>query len=237
MEVKKSYSADLEHRRGWFFLTGLAIALGMFFLALHISLTPGDEEADAEMLERIAEDMELSLNRPDKDMVAYQHPEPAAPEEKAKIRVVEQAVTTEIPEQLMKSQASQLDGEGAAKDSASTQKVTPMVMNQTDNPLNFRVVERLPEFPGGPTEFMKWLTQNLKYPEMALQKKIEGKVTVSFIVNTDGSTSEVKVAKSAHVLLDYEALRVMKMMPKWKPGEDKGKPCRTLMVIPVVFAR
>ena len=71
------------------------------------------------MLERIAEDMELSLNRPDKDMVAYQQPVPAAPEEKAKIRVVEQEVTTEIPEQLMKSQASQLDGEGAAKDSAT----------------------------------------------------------------------------------------------------------------------
>jgi protein TonB len=83
---------------------------------------------------------------------------------------------------------------------------------------------------------MKWLTRNLKYPASAQQQKIEGRVVVSFIINKDGTTSDIKVTKSATPVLDREALRVIRMMPKWKAGEDHGKPCRTMMAIPVVFA-
>ena len=104
-----------------------------------------------------------------------------------------------------------------------------------DNPLNFRVVEKLPEFPGGMVEFMKWITKNLRYPKAAQQQKIQGKVMVAFIIGKDGTVSEIKVTKKVHPLLDAEALRVMKMMPKWKPGEDKGKPCLTYFCIPVNF--
>jgi protein TonB len=76
---------------------------------------------------------------------------------------------------------------------------------------------------------------NLKYPVYAQQRKIQGKVMVSFIVNKDGSVADIKVLKSVNPYLDAEALRVMKMMPKWKPGQEKGKPCRTMIAIPVVF--
>lgn len=82
---------------------------------------------------------------------------------------------------------------------------------------------------------MKWLTKNLSYPVIAQQQKIQGKVLVSFIINKDGTISSPKVVKSVSPELDREALRVIRIMPKWKPGEDHGKPCRTYFCIPVVF--
>ena len=114
-------------------------------------------------------------------------------------------------------------------------EAAPVAVDEDDNPLNFQVIERLPEFPGGMVEFMKWLTKNLSYPVIAQQQKIQGKVLVSFIINKDGTISSPKVVKSVSPELDREALRVIRIMPKWKPGEDHGKPCRTYFCIPVVF--
>ena len=104
-----------------------------------------------------------------------------------------------------------------------------------DNPLNFQVVERLPEFPGGMVELMKWLTRTLKYPEFARQHKQQGRVMVSFIINKDGTIANPKIVQSVSAELDREALRVVRAMPAWKPGEDRGKPCRTLFCLPIVF--
>lgn len=233
MEIKKSYRADLEHRRGWFFLIGLAVAIGLIALAMNISFNPGEEKMDEEMLEKIVQDLELK--RPDENMMAYQMPE-EKPEMKAKLNVVETPKTEEMTEELKKNQEKQLDGEGAKEEKEKAEPIIPPEVEDKENPLNFRVVERLPEFPGGPVEFMKWLTRNLKYPASAQQQKIEGRVVVSFIINKDGTTSDIKVTKSATPVLDREALRVIRMMPKWKAGEDHGKPCRTMMAIPVVFA-
>jgi protein TonB len=233
VEIKKSYRADLEHRRGWFFLIGLAVAIGLIALAMNISFNPGEEKMDEEMLEKIVQDLELK--RPDENMMAYQMPE-EKPEMKAKLNVVETPKTEEMTEELKKDQEKQLDGEGAKEEKEKAEPIIPPEVEDKENPLNFRVVERLPEFPGGPVEFMKWLTRNLKYPASAQQQKIEGRVVVSFIINKDGTTSDIKVTKSATPVLDREALRVIRMMPKWKAGEDHGKPCRTMMAIPVVFA-
>ena len=102
-------------------------------------------------------------------------------------------------------------------------------------PIKFTVVQKIPEFPGGWSAFMQWLTKNLKYPESAKRNRIQGTVIVTFIVNKDGSIASTKVSTSADPVLDAEALRVMKMMPKWKPGMDHNKICRTMIAVPVVF--
>lgn len=102
-------------------------------------------------------------------------------------------------------------------------------------PINFTVVQQIPVFPGGWSAFMQWLTKNLKYPKPAQNAKIQGTVVCSFIINKDGTVCDVKVSQSVDPLLDREALRVMKMMPKWKPGIDRDKPCRTMIAVPVVF--
>ena len=85
------------------------------------------------------------------------------------------------------------------------------------------------------SELVTWLTKTIKYPQSAIDRKIKGEVLVSFIIEKDGSLSHIEIYKSAHPLIDYEALRVARMMPKWKPGKRKGKVCRTFFVIPIVF--
>ena len=131
--------------------------------------------------------------------------------------------------------SSGLDNSDAKDKNDDTQALSPLPVKDPNNPLNFRVVEELPDFPGGMVEFMKWLRNNLKYPVMAKQQKIEGKVVVSFIVNKDGTTANAKIVTSVDPLLDREALRVVRMLPKWKPGTQKGKPCQTMICIPIVF--
>ena len=111
----------------------------------------------------------------------------------------------------------------------------PEAVDMYNEPLDFRVVEDLPQFPGGAVEFMKWLTKNLKYPTVAQQRKVQGRVVAQFIVNQDGSVSDIQVVERLSAECDREALRVLRMMPKWQPGLMNAKPCRTKVCIPIVF--
>jgi protein TonB len=111
----------------------------------------------------------------------------------------------------------------------------PEVVDMYNEPVDFRVVEDLPQFPGGASEFMKWLTRNLKYPVSAQNKKIKGRVVAQFIVNTDGSVSDLELTEHLEAACDREVLRVLRMMPKWQAGVMNAKPCRTKVCIPIVF--
>ena len=111
----------------------------------------------------------------------------------------------------------------------------PEAVDMYDAPLDIRVVEDLPQFPGGAVEFMKWLTKNLKYPHSAQQQKVKGRVVAEFIVNKDGSVSDLQLVEHLNLACDNEVLRVLRMMPKWEPGLMDAKPCRTKVCIPVVF--
>ena len=111
----------------------------------------------------------------------------------------------------------------------------PEAVDMYDAPLDVRVVEDLPQFPGGAVELMKWLTKNLKYPATAQQRKIQGRVVAQFVINTDGSISDLELVEKLSADCDREALRVLRMMPKWTPGVMNAKPCRTKVCIPIVF--
>ena len=97
------------------------------------------------------------------------------------------------------------------------------------------VPEKLPEYPGGMSELMKYLSMNLRYPKEAQNKGIQGRVVVQFVVNKDGSISDANVLKTVDPQLDAEALRVVNAMPNWTPGKNKGEPVNTRFTIPVVF--
>lgn len=99
----------------------------------------------------------------------------------------------------------------------------------------YDVVEQMPEFPGGMVAFMDYLIQNMKYPEDAEKQKVEGHVIARFIVETDGSISDVNVVKQVFPSLDAEAIRVLQAMPKWTPGKQNGKPVRVKYTVPVTF--
>lgn len=99
----------------------------------------------------------------------------------------------------------------------------------------FDVVEQMPEYPGGMQALFEYLSQNVKYPEDAEKQKIEGKVIATFIVETDGSVSNVKVVKPVFPSLDAEAIRVLSGMPKWTPGKQSGKVVRVKYTVPISF--
>ena len=104
----------------------------------------------------------------------------------------------------------------------------------TDNDA-FNVVEQMPQFPGGEIELMKFLSENVKYPEAAEETGTQGRVVAQFIVEADGSITNVKVVKKVSDEIDAEAVRVINAMPKWKPGMQKGQPVRVKYTIPVTF--
>lgn len=103
------------------------------------------------------------------------------------------------------------------------------------NDMVFDVVEVMPQFPGGQIAMLKYIMENMKYPEQAMKEGIQGRVAVRFIVEKDGSISDVKPILSVHPLLNKEAVRVVKSMPKWTPGKHNGKPVRVRFNLPVMF--
>ena len=99
----------------------------------------------------------------------------------------------------------------------------------------FDVVEEMPSFPGGQGALMSYLSSNIKYPVVAQENGVQGRVIVAFVVERDGSITDVKVARSVDPSLDREAQRVVKSMPKWKPGKQNGSAVRVKYTVPVVF--
>lgn len=99
----------------------------------------------------------------------------------------------------------------------------------------FDVVEEMPSFPGGMGALMSWLSQNIKYPVIAAENGVQGRVIVQFVVEKDGSVTDVHVAKSVDPSLDKEATRVVKAMPKWNPGKQNGSAVRVKYTVPVSF--
>lgn len=96
-------------------------------------------------------------------------------------------------------------------------------------------VDEMPSFPGGLNGLMTFRAQNMVYPVTAQENGVQGRVTVSFVVETDGSITDVEVARSVDPFLDREAMRIVKAMPKWTPGKKDGKPVRVKYTVPVVF--
>ena len=233
MEIKKSDKANLDKRRRENFLLGLVLALAMLFAALEFTTHPAGLSEDKNLLDDLPEDLDMKPAIEQKDMIsASEVPSPAS-------KAITQKVT-EVPKTIATQEIAPVtsklvigDGEGVARQSDVTEAL-PQIPITTDSVV-LKTVEQLPEFPGGIVQFMKWLTRNLRYPSVAQSQRIQGKVVISFIINKDGSIASPTIVQSADPLLDREAMRVIRMMPHWKPGLQDGKPCRTMFAIPVNF--
>ena len=228
MEIKKAATADIENKRQTHFLLGMVAAVALLTVALEWSMKGDGIPENILTFEETAQEMEeVPAMRNEVTMVASE--QKVLPAEK--IVVVENAV-----EELMGGKEHSTIGEMEVPEADVTPvSVAPQVVNQNDDVLSVRVVERLPEFPGGMSGLAKWLTDNLRYPHSARMAKAEGQVVAAFIVNKDGSITDLKVVKDALPALDKEAMRVLRMMPHWKAGEYKGVACRTYVQIPIVF--
>lgn len=228
MEVKKSHNADLEHWRPWMFLAGLLLTLAVFVGALEIPFGSWSNDDD-DLFDDMAMDLNIKPND-QRDMIAAA--EKTEQKEAERLNKVDN-LTDLAPEEINIIKFE--PGEDADNEELKEEEKEEPINLNADDAETLRIVQELPEYPGGMVEFMKWLTKNLKYPAAALHDKIQGKVMVSFIVNTDGSISDIKVVEKTHKLLEREAIRVVSSMPKWKPGRDHGKICRTMIAIPIVF--
>ena len=230
MEVKKSRGADLENLRVQGFLVGLIVVLAAMFVALEWNSSDSgwaffetDDDLEAEM--------ELSPLKRDKDEIPMMLPQEQKVEQpkSEQLNLVDDDVElTFEPEPVERPED--------LKDQKETEdQDKPEVVDMYNEPVDFRVVEDLPQFPGGASEFLKWLTKNLKYPATAQKKQVRGKVVAQFIVNTDGSVSDLELTEHLEAACDREVLRVLRMMPKWQAGVMNAKPCRTKVCIPIVF--
>lgn len=99
----------------------------------------------------------------------------------------------------------------------------------------FRIIDDMPEFPGGDYAMQKYIAQNVKYPMLAVENGIQGKVYIRFVVDKEGNIDNIEVVKSVHSSIDKEAVRVVKNMPKWKPGNLNGKPVKVYYNLPINF--
>lgn len=122
-------------------------------------------------------------------------------------------------------------GISVGQDNIKVQETTP----KNNDDAVFDVVEQMPSFPGGNSELARFLGANVQYPVIAAENGIEGRVIVSFIVDHDGSITDVCVSRSIEASLDKEAVRVVKMMPKWNPGKHKGQAVRVKFAVPINF--
>ena len=227
MEVKKSNTANLENQRVQGFLLGLIVVLAAVFVALEWNSSDSgwtffadDEDLEAEM--------ELSPLKRDQDEIPMMLPQEQKAEQpkSEQLNLVDE--DAELPPPVEPELAEKPDPEAEAEEK-------PEVVDMYNEPIDFRVVEDLPQFPGGAAEFMKWLTKNLKYPALAQKRKVKGRVVAQFVVNTDGSISDLELTEKLETSCDNEVLRVLRMMPKWQAGMMNAKPCRTKVCIPVVF--
>lgn len=233
MEQKKTEKADIEQYRLMGFLIGVVVALSLLLVAFEFSYGGSVDDLLGEQDMELLEEIDIVPVMPQQNLVALKE---RTNETRSDVVV---AAEEEKEHQKEETEAPAIGNDGKeeyeAAEKAPETAVSPLATDINDNPLNFRVVEELPQFPGGAVEMMKWLTKNLKYPENAQRRKKEGRVVAQFMINADGSVSDIKIIKSIDPQLDREAMRVLKLMPAWKPGTQGGKPCKTMVVVPVWF--
>ena len=225
MEVKKSPKADLEKKKTTGLLIGYVLALAVMFIAFEWSERDKVINIDTGMGEFFFEEEIIPITEQEEQKTPP--PPPEAPKAEEIIEIAENDANVEETT----IQASD------ETDKAVEVKYVPVEVEEeeVEEQQIFQVVEEMPEFPGGMAECMKWLSKNMKYPTISQENGVQGRVIVQFVVNRDGSIVDAVVARGVDPYLDKEALRVVGLMPKWKPGKQRGKAVRVKYTLPVMF--
>ncbi|GET20291.1 MULTISPECIES: energy transducer TonB [Prolixibacter] len=225
MEPKKSPKADLENKRGIFVQLGLVISLGLVLLAFNWNSQIKEADNLGQVQAQDVEDEMIPITRPEE---VKPPPPPPPPQVVEVLNIVDN--NTDIDDELQI--------EDTEADDNTVVNVAPIQQQEeekTDEQQVFFIVEDMPEFPGGDLALRKYIANAIKYPVIAQENGIQGKVYVNFVVNTDGSVTDAKIARGVDPSLDKEALRVINSLPKWKPGKQRGKPVRVSFTVPINF--
>lgn len=225
METKKSPRADLENKRKIFIELGLIVAIATCLYGFETT-TKVNPLISLETQDKNAVDEELT------PLIRFEEVKPIIPPPPKVvdlIKIVENNTNIEEEPDFIDNGA---DSRTAIY--APTQLTNPKEIEKDDATI-FYAAEEMPEFPGGYPALLNFLSQNIKYPAIAAESYITGKVTVNFVVNKDGSISDAKILRGVDQALDKEALRVINSLPKWKPGKQAGKTVRVSFSVPINF--
>lgn len=226
MEIKKTPKADLENRRTLYTEIGLVVALLVVWGAFSYSTK---EKAVASL----GEDTQVVEVE---DMVPITQETPPPPPETPKIPVLSDQI--DIVEDDIKVDDNFMSLEDDANLGVEIMDYVEEVKEEVveEEAIPFQLVEEKPSFNGGDAnEFSKWVNSKLLYPEIAKENGVQGRVTLQFTVNPDGSVSNVKVLRGVDSSLDKEAVRVVSMSPKWKPGKQRDRAVKVTYTFPVIF--
>ena len=225
MEIKKSPKADLERKKGIFFEIGLSLALAILLFAFEWKSSSEEVGQFQTVAEEQIEEEIIPITQ---QMMKPPPPPPPAPKLTDLIDIVED--DTDIDEEL---EIQDAEDDSANQDAPDLTDIGDYDGEATDEQDVFVVVENMPTFPGGNVQ--RWIAKNVKYPVIAMENGVQGKVYIQFVIEKDGSISDVKVIRGVDSSLDREAMRVVKAMPKWKPGKQRNKPVRVSYTLPINF--
>ncbi len=225
MEKKKSDKVDLEKSSGIFFEIGLIVALALILISFEWTSTGfKTNEYEVNQTEQAEQEI-IPITRQEK-------PKPKPPEP-PKVTEILQIVNNDVNLQdELKLQDLEADINTEVK------PINYDVDEEEDAGQGhiFFIVEDMPSFQGKDVNsFRTWVSQHIKYPEIAAENGISGRVYIQFVVEPDGHVDNVKVLRGVDPALDTEAIRVVKSSPKWTPGKQRGKPVRVAYTIPIVF--
>lgn len=227
MELKKNPKADLEKRKGIYIELGLIIALAAALVAFNVK---SYDQEEIEVTERTVIDEVEEIVLQTQQEETPPPPEPEAPEVITEVHVIDnnQESDNEIGIINMDLTDDIEMGEAVA--------AAPEEEEEIKEDIVYVVVEQVAEFPGGEEALYKYLKDNIVYPNIARQTGIEGKVYIRFVVEKDGSISNVKVMRDIGGGCGEEAMRVVKSMPKWKPAKQQTRTVRSEFNLPVNFS-
>jgi protein TonB len=221
MEQKKSDKANLENKRTLFLEIGFVLALALVFFAFEYK---SYDKVEYTNLERTVDDTQEEIIPITEQKV--KPPPPKPPPQVTIINVVEDDVEVEDDIEI------NIDFD---EDDAMVEFQFVEEEEEIEEQHIFLVVENMPEFPGGEAAMYKFIGNNMDYPRMAKESGISGRVFVTFVVERDGSVTDVQILRGIGGGCDEEAVRVIKMMPKWTPGKQRGKPVRVQYRMPIKF--
>lgn len=222
MEPKKTQKADLESKKSIFLEIGLVIALLVVFAAFEYK---SYDKQTIDLSQRVIDDTPEEIIPITEQKV--KPPPPPPPKQVTQIKIVEDDV----------EDVDDIDIDVDADDDSIVEEYIPPE-DEDEGIVEaeiFTVVESMPEFPGGMGELMRYLATNIKYPPLAKESGIQGRVFINFVVEPNGSISNVKVLRGIGGGCDEEAVRVVESMPNWKPGKQRGKNVRVSYNLPVKF--
>jgi periplasmic protein TonB len=225
MELKKTPKADLENKRNIFIQMGLVIALGIVFVAFNINDSVRSASSFGDLEATTIEDEVIPVTRAEE---IKPPPPPPPPKVVDVLTIVDDNVEIDVELEIDNSEA----------DKATIINALPQIQKKeevVEDSEIFVVVEDMPEFPGGETALRSFINKNVNYPVIAAENGIQGKVYVRFVVDKDGSVTNAEIARGIDPSLDQEALRVVRTLPKWKPGKQRGKPVRVSYTVPINF--